>query len=86
MQNKLAKAKSFLKSFTPYQITYLAVVVALTFGFVIFFPDLMLEDTSSKFMVVCSVINVIANPLCELLISKQSKLNFVVDFFLIELT
>lgn len=80
------KVKRFLKSFTPYQITYLAVVFALTFGFVIFFPELMLDSTEGVLVTVCSVITVLANPLCELLISKQSKLNFVVDFFFIELT
>ena len=80
------KVKSFLKSFTPYQITYLAVVFVLTFGFVIFFPELMLDSTEGVLVTVCSVITVLANPLCELLISKQSKLNFVVDFFFIELT
>lgn len=78
--------QSFLKSFTPYQIIYLATVCILTFSFVIFFPDLMLDSTESALVTVCSVITVLANPLCELLIAKQSKLNFVVDFFLIELT
>ena len=86
MENRMARVKSFLKSFTPYQITYLVVVCALTFGFVIFFPDLVLDSTESTLVTVCSVITVIANPVCELLISKQSKLNFVVDFFFIELT
>lgn len=78
--------KSFLKSFTPYQIIYLATVCILTFTFVIFFPDMMLDSTEGILVTVCSVITVIANPLCELLIAKQSKLNFVVDFFFIELT
>lgn len=78
--------QSFLKSFTPYQITYLAVVCILTFAFVIFFPELMLDSTEGVLVTVCSVITVLANPLCELLIAKQSKLNFVVDFFFIELT
>lgn len=80
------KIKSFLGSFTTYQKCYLGAVLILTAIFVIFFPDMMLENTDSALAVVCSVITVIANPLCELLISKQSKLNFVVDFFLIELT
>lgn len=86
MNERKARVKSFLKSFTPYQITYLAVVVLLTFGFVIFFPEMMLDSTEGILVTVCSVITVLANPLCELLISKQSKLNFVVDFFFIELT
>lgn len=79
------KAKNFFKSFTPYQITYLVTVFTLTAAFTIFMPDMMLEDMSNTFVVVCSVIAVLANPVCELLISKQSKLNFIVDMFLIEI-
>ena len=86
MNERKARVKSFLRSFTPYQITFLTVVVVLTFGFVIFFPEMMLDSTEGVLVTVCSVITVLANPLCELLISKQSKLNFVVDFFFIELT
>lgn len=75
----------FFKSFTPYQIGYLTTVLLLTLAFVLFFPDLMLDDTSNTFVVICSVIAVLANPVCELLISKQSKLNFVVDIIFIEI-
>lgn len=77
--------KSFIKSFTPYQIIYLSSVLLLTLCFVIFMPDMMLDDMSNTFVVICSVIAVLANPVCELLISKQSKLNFLVDIFLIEI-
>ena len=77
---------ALIKSFTPYQITYLVVVLAITAAFVIFMPDMMLDDTSNVFVVICSVIAVIANPVCELLISKQSKMNFIVDIIFIELT
>ena len=77
--------KSFFRSFTPYQIGYLIVVVLLTLAFAIFFPELMLEDTSNAFVVGCSVVAVLANPICELLISKQSKLNFLVDMLFIEI-
>ena len=77
--------KAFFKSFTPYQICYLSAVLLLTALFVIFLPDMMLDDMSNPFVVVCSVIAVLANPVCELLISKQSRLNFAVDFFLIEI-
>lgn len=84
-----ATFKSFLKSFTPYQIIYLAAVFALTAFFVIFFPDLMLstgeEANPGIFLIICAVTSTLSNPLCELLISKQSKWNFWVDFFLIEI-
>ncbi len=77
--------KRFLRSFTSYQKWYLIIVFAITLGFVIFFPDLMLEDSPSKFVMAASVIAVLANPVCELMISKQSRYNFAVDFFLIEI-
>ncbi len=77
--------KSFLKSFTPYQIIYLAAVFLLTTAFIIFFPDHMLDDTSNTLVLVCSVVATLANPVCELLISKQSKWNFGVDVLLIEI-
>lgn len=82
---KSSKFISFLKSFTPYQIIYLATVVLLTAVFAIFFPDIMLGDYQAAALVASAVISTISNPLCELLISKQSKWNFVVDFFLIEI-
>ena len=77
--------KQFLKSFTPYQIGYLVVVFLLTALFILFMPDLLLDDMSNTLVVVCSVVATLANPLCELLISKQSKWNFMVDIFFIEL-
>lgn len=82
-QNKFVK---FLKSFTPYQIIYLFSVVVLVVLFAIFLPDEMLEDTSNTFVLVCSIIAVLANPVCELLISKQSKWNFIVSIIFIEVT
>ena len=88
MQNTRKKEsfKSFIKSFTPYQTIYLAAVVLLTAVLLIFFPEVSLGDYGEKVaLIVCAVISTISNPLCELLISKQSKWNFVVDFFLIEI-
>lgn len=82
---KNSSFRDFIHSFTPYQITYLVVVFALTAAFVIFLPDMMLDDMSNPFVVTCSVIAVLANPVCELLISKQSRLNFVVDILFIEI-
>lgn len=78
--------KALIKSFTPYQISYLLIVLIITALFTIFMPENMLDDTSNIFVVICSVIAVIANPVCELLISKQSKMNFIVDIVFIELT
>ena len=78
------KCKSFLKSFPPYQIGYLVTVLVLAAVVTIFFPEMMLESTGGVLLIACSVINVIANPVCELLIAKQSKWNFIVDLVFIE--
>ncbi len=77
--------KRLLKSFTPYQITYLSAVFLMTALFIILLPDYMLDDISNPMVVVCSVVATLANPVCELLISKQSKWNFAVDAFFIEI-
>lgn len=77
--------KHFLKTFTPYQIIYLVAVFVMTGAFIVFLPNYILDDTSNTLAVVCSVIATLSNPVCELLISKQSKWNFLVDMFLIEL-
>lgn len=84
--NTKEKIMKFFKSFTLYQIIYLISVFALTITFIVLLPEEMLEDTSNTFVVVCSIIAVLANPVCELLISKQSKWNFIVSILFIEIT
>lgn len=84
--------KNFFKSFTPYQIIYLLGVILLVTLFIIFLPDEMLESTDNMpkgmatFVTICAIIAVIANPICELLISKQNKWNFIVSIVFIEIT
>ncbi len=82
----MSSVKALIKSFTPYQIIYLSAVVLLTFAFLVFLPEYMFEEgTSGFFLVFITIVDTLANPLCELLIAKQSKWNFVVDFFFIEI-
>ena len=85
MTKEESKVKKFFKSFTPYQITYLATVFVLVALFAILLPEEMLE-VDNTFVIVCSVIAVLANPVCELLIAKQSKWNFIVSILFIEIT
>ena len=82
----MSKLKEFFKSFTPYQIIYLSMVIVMVILFSIFLPDEMLEDMSNPLVVTCSIIAVIANPICELLISKQSRWNFILSIVCIEVT
>lgn len=79
------KFVQLLKSFTPYQIIYLVSVFVLVALFAILLPEEMLE-VDNTFVIVCSVIAVLANPICELLIAKQSKWNFIVSIIFIEIT
>jgi len=76
----------FFKSFTKVEAFYMIFVVALAVGMAAFFPELMLEDTSTPLLVLCSVINVIANPLVEIMNAKQFRGNFIIDIFAIEIT
>lgn len=78
--------KSFLKSFTKFEARYLTFVIIIAIGMAVFFPEAMLTDTSSTLLLVCSVINVISNPLCEMMVSKQFRGNFIFDIFAIEIT
>lgn len=77
---------TFLKSFNKFElIWFFSVIVLLTLA-MIFIPDLVFEDNSSTLTVVCSIVSIIANPLCELMISKQNKYNFLVSIAFIEIT
>ena len=82
--------KSFLRSFNTYQRYYLGAVLLLTAGFLVFLPEYMFDEetlmsTFAPLLIFFTVIDTLANPLCEVLIAKQSKINFVVDFFFIEI-
>lgn len=77
---------SFFRSFNRLEAIYMSFVVLLAIGMAIFFPELMLESTASPLLIVCSVMNVIANPLVETMNAKQFRGNFLIDIFAIELT
>lgn len=78
--------KEFIKSFNLFEIVWLVSVIVLLAVFTIIFPDFMFDDSSNTLIVVCSVISIIANPICELMISKQSRYNFIVSIVFIEIT
>ena len=83
---KKGSLKSFLKSFNKFELIWFFSVIVIVTLSIIFIPDLVLEDTSNTLVVVCSIVSIIANPLCELMISKQSKYNFLVSIAFIEIT
>ncbi len=83
---KSSKTINFIKSFTTYQIVYLALVILLVLAFVIFFPHMMVDDEyNTALLLVCAIISTIANPVCELFVAKQSRWNFWVDLLCIEI-
>ena len=76
----------FFRSFTKVEAIYMTFIVVLAVGMAVFFPELMLESTDSTLLIICSVMNVIANPLVETMNAKQFRGNFLIDIFLIEIT
>lgn len=78
--------KSFIKSITPFEIIWtIGVVIALVICLSLF-PDYMLEDKANIFLVICSVISIISSPICEMLISKQSRYWTIFSLFFVEIT
>ncbi len=90
MEIKIAKEKgtflTFIKSFNKFELIWLASVVVLLSAAMIFLPDLMFDDSTNTLIVVCSVVSIVANPICELMISKQSRYNFLFSIAFIEIT
>ena len=90
MQGKVTKEKgtflTFIKSFNKFELIWLASVVVLLAVAMIFLPDLMFDDSTNTLIVVCSVVSIVANPICELMISKQSRYNFLFSIAFIEIT
>ena len=80
------KIVDFFKSFNLFELIWLGSVVVLLTVFMSLFPDLVLEDDTTTFIVICSVVSIVANPVCELMISKQNKYNFIVSIVFIEIT
>ena len=77
---------SFLKSFNKFELIWFFSVIVLLSLAMIFLPDALFDDSDNTLIVVCSIISIVANPLCELMISKQSKYNFLVSIGFIEIT
>lgn len=86
MNLKLSGAKGYKRigAFNLFEVCWLVAVVALLTFFILFFPDLMFDDTGNILIVVCSVISIIGSPICELLISKQSRYWTIFSFFFVE--
>lgn len=83
---KNEKQKNFWNYFTPYEKAWWACIVVASLLLTIFYPEEMMEEGIGIALIIVCLVNIIANCTCELLISKQSKWNFIVSLIGIELT
>lgn len=98
MNNKLANEKTvfhtpkkqnfFVRTwnyFTTYEKIWFFSIVVLSFIFAFVFPEEETNGVNGSIIMVLYLVDILSNVLCELLISKQSKWNFIVSL-VVELT
>ena len=73
------RLKNFFKSFTLYEIIWFATITVLAVVFAFIFPEEDVNGVNGKLIMALYIADVILNVACELLISKQSKWNFIVS-------
>ena len=80
------KMKKLWDYFTTYELCWLISIIGLSVVVTILFPSVVDDLTINPFLIIgLYFLDVVLNVLCELLISKQSKWNFIVSLF-IEIT
>jgi len=77
---------NLIKSVNLFEIIWLISTIVLLGVFIGFFPDIMFDDKTNLLVVVCSVISIISSPICEMLISKQSRYWTIFSLFFVEIT
>lgn len=84
--NSVEKKKSFWSFFTTYELCWLISIIGLSIFITILFPSVVDDlDVHPLTIIILYFLDVILNVVCELLISKQSKWNFIVSLF-VEIT
>ncbi|MCL2484337.1 MAG: nicotinamide riboside transporter PnuC [Firmicutes bacterium] len=76
----MAKLKTFWKYFTIYEKCYISITLAAAITLAILFPE---ED--GALILAFTLIAVVGNVICEVLIAKQSRWNFMVSVILVEI-
>ncbi len=71
--------------FTAYEKWWLGSITVLAFVFAFLFPEEDIGGVNGKIIMALYLVDIFSNILCELLISKQSKWNFIVSL-LVEVT
>ncbi|MBQ7171552.1 MAG: nicotinamide mononucleotide transporter [Clostridia bacterium] len=79
------RAKDLWQYFTLYEKIWFFSILILAFVFAFLFPEEDVNGVNGKIIMVLYLLDTFLNILCELLISKQSKWNFIVSVF-VELT
>ncbi|MCQ2471857.1 MAG: nicotinamide riboside transporter PnuC [Clostridia bacterium] len=74
-----SKIKKILNYFTTYEKIWFCSIIILAFVFAFLFPEEDIGGVNGKVIMGLYLLNIFTNILCELLISKQSKWNFLVS-------
>lgn len=75
------KAKQLWNYFTRYEKIWFISIMVLAFVFAFLFPEEDIGGVNGKLIMALYLFDIFTNILCELLISKQSKWNFIVSLF-----
>lgn len=81
----MEKFKKLFKFFTPYEYCWFISITVLAITFAILWPEEDVGGVNGGVIMGLYLADVFLNILCELLISKQSKWNFIVSLF-VEIT
>lgn len=79
------KLKDLWSYFTTYEKIWFFSILVLAIVFAILFPEEDINGVNGKLILALYLADIFLNVLCELLISKQSKWNFIVSLF-VEIT
>ena len=75
------RAKNLWNYFTTYEKVWFLSITVLAFIFAFLFPEEDVDGVNGGIIMALYLLDVFLNILCELLISKQSKWNFIVSLF-----
>lgn len=81
----LSKCKRVFRFFTLYEKIWLISIIVLALVFAVLFPEEDVNGVNGWLIMVLYLLDTVLNIMCELLISKQSKWNFIVSV-LVEIT
>lgn len=79
------KLKNLWNYFSLYEKIWFFSILILSFAFAFIFPEDEVNGVNGKIIMALYLADIVLNILCELLISKQSKWNFIVSVF-VEIT